>query len=104
MPVPLDRLSGTDTGGRDRAAHGAGATHRADRAGRPVHQLHKGLDLDKPPGVAETIDWVSALVALGVADLVDEDSNRGLAGLGALAKTPDDFASISEAFAEYSSL
>ena len=22
--------------------------HRADRAGRPVHQLHKGLDLDKP--------------------------------------------------------
>ena len=63
----------------------------------------RGLDLDKPPGVAETIDWVSALVALGVADLVDEDTNRGLVGLGALAKTPDDFASISEAFAEYSS-
>ena len=63
----------------------------------------RGLDLDKPPGVAETIDWVSALVALGVADLVDEDTNRGLIGLGALAKTPDDFASISEAFAEYSS-
>jgi MoxR-like ATPase len=63
----------------------------------------RGLDLDKPPGVAETIDWVSALVALGVADLVDEDTNLGLIGLGALAKTPDDFASISEAFAEYSS-
>ena len=63
----------------------------------------RGLDLDKPPGVAETIDWVSALVALGVADLVDADTERGLAGLGALAKTPDDFASISEAFAEYSS-
>ena len=30
----------------------------------------RGLDLDKPPGVAETIDWVAALVALGVADLV----------------------------------
>lgn len=45
------------------------------------------LDLDKPPGVAETIDWVAALVTLGVADLVDE---RALAGLGALAKTPDD--------------
>ena len=63
----------------------------------------RGLDLDKPPGVAETIDWVSALVALGVAELMDEETERGLAGLGALAKTPDDFASISEAFAEYSS-
>ena len=63
----------------------------------------RGLDLDKPPGVAETIDWVSALVALGVADLVDADTERGLAGLGALAKTPDDFALISDAFAEYSS-
>jgi MoxR-like ATPase len=63
----------------------------------------RGLGLDKPPGVAETIDWVSALVALGVADLVDADTERPLAGLGALAKTPDDFASISEAFAEYSS-
>jgi MoxR-like ATPase len=63
----------------------------------------RGLDLDKPPGVAETIDWVSALVALGVAELMDTGTERGLAGLGALAKTPDDFASISEAVAEYSS-
>ncbi len=63
----------------------------------------RGLDLDKPPGVAETIDWVAALVALGVADLVDAGTERGLAGLGALAKTPDDYALISEAFAEYSS-
>ncbi len=63
----------------------------------------RGLDLDKPPGVAETIDWVAALVALGVADLVDADTERGLAGLGALAKTPDDYTLIGEAFAEYSS-
>ena len=47
----------------------------------------RGLDLDKPPGVAETIDWVAALVALGVADLVGPDAD---ASLGALAKTPDD--------------
>ena len=47
----------------------------------------RGLDLDKPPGVAETIDWVAALVALGVADLVGSDVD---ASLGALAKTPDD--------------
>ncbi|GFG52863.1 oxidoreductase [Mycolicibacterium agri] len=63
----------------------------------------RNLDLDKPPGVAETIDWVAALVALGVADLVDADTESGLAGLGALAKTPDDYTLISEAFAEYSS-
>ncbi len=62
----------------------------------------RDLDLDKPPGVAEAIDWVAALVALGVGDLVDAGSERGLAGLGALAKTPDDYALISEAFAEYS--
>ena len=29
------------------------------------------LDLDKPPGVAEAIDWVAALVALGVTELAD---------------------------------
>jgi MoxR-like ATPase len=59
----------------------------------------RDLDLDKPPGVAETIDWVAALVSLGVADLVDADA---LASLGALAKTPDDRAVIRDAFVEYS--
>ncbi|HME49121.1 MoxR family ATPase [Mycobacterium sp.] len=59
----------------------------------------RALDLDKPPGVAETIDWVAALVALGVGDLVSEDA---LASLGALAKTPDDRTVIRDVFAEYS--
>jgi MoxR-like ATPase len=59
----------------------------------------RDLDLDKPPGVAETIDWVAALVSLGVADLVDADA---LVSLGALAKTPDDRALIRDAFVEYS--
>ncbi len=63
----------------------------------------RDLDLDKPPGVAETIDWVTALVTLGVGDLVDANTEKGLAGLGALAKTPDDYAVISDALAEYSS-
>ena len=56
------------------------------------------LDLDKPPGVAETIDWVAALVTLGVGDLVDP---AALAGLSALAKTPDDSAGLREALTEY---
>jgi MoxR-like ATPase len=63
----------------------------------------RGLDLDKPPGVAETIDWVAALVALGVADLVDAGAQRALAGLGALAKTPDDRSLIRDALVEYGS-
>lgn len=61
----------------------------------------RNLDLDKPPGVAETIDWVAALVTLGVADLVDANA---LAGLGALAKTPDDRLLIQDALVEYSSV
>jgi len=60
------------------------------------------LDLDKPPGVAETIDWVAALVSLGVADLVNESAPAALVSLGALAKTPDDRNLIRDAFVEYS--
>ncbi|HEX5406256.1 MAG TPA: MoxR family ATPase [Pseudonocardiaceae bacterium] len=45
------------------------------------------LDLDKPPGLAEAIDWLGVLAGLGVAELVRDDVVRSLA---ALAKTPDD--------------
>ena len=63
----------------------------------------RDLDLDKPPGVAETIDWVLALVSLRVADLTPADSvSSALASLGALAKTPDDRTLIRNAFIEYS--
>ncbi|ETW24668.1 oxidoreductase [Mycobacterium gastri 'Wayne'] len=58
----------------------------------------RDLDLDKPPGVAETIDWVAALVSLGVADLVDPGA---LASLGALAKTPDDRTLIRDAYTAF---
>jgi MoxR-like ATPase len=60
----------------------------------------RNLDLDKPPGVAETIDWVAALVALNVSELVSVQARKSL---GALAKTPDDYAVIADAFMEYSS-
>jgi MoxR-like ATPase len=65
----------------------------------------RDLDLDKPPGVAETIDWVAALVSLGVADLIDAEVERALVSLGALAKTPDDRTLLRDAyraFTEYS--
>jgi len=58
----------------------------------------RGLDLDKAPGIAETIDWVSALAALGVADLVRPEAVMSLA---ALAKTPDDVDALGEALATF---
>ena len=57
------------------------------------------MDLDKPPGVAETIDWVAALVSLGVADLAALQTQ---ATIGALAKTPDDSATLRDALASSS--
>jgi MoxR-like ATPase len=47
----------------------------------------RALDLDKAPGMAETIDWVSALSALGATELVRDDAIRTV---GTIAKTPDD--------------
>ncbi|AQA03787.1 oxidoreductase [Mycobacterium sp. MS1601] len=61
----------------------------------------RDLDLDKAPGVAETIDWVAALATLGVADLVPATAAQGLMSLGALAKTPDDRGALEAAFAQY---
>lgn len=61
----------------------------------------RDLDLDKAPGVAETIDWVAALAALGVADLAPAGAATALMSLGALAKTPDDRDALETAFAQY---
>ncbi|MGJ7441249.1 AAA family ATPase [Aquipuribacter sp. MA13-6] len=47
----------------------------------------RGLDLDKAPGLAEAIDWVSALAVLGVSELTRDDV---AATVGCLAKTLDD--------------
>ncbi len=58
----------------------------------------RDLDLDKPPGVAETIDWIAALVSLGVADLQGDSVPAALTTLGALAKTPDDRTLIRNAY------
>ncbi len=52
----------------------------------------RGGGLDKPPGLAETIDWVSALSVLGVST-IDQSAERTL---GLLAKTPDDLEYVKE--------
>jgi MoxR-like ATPase len=51
-----------------------------------VNRLRE-LDLAKPPGVAETIDWVRSLDVLGVTDL---DAETAGDTLGAVVKERDD--------------
>ena len=54
-------------------------------------QMLRGQDLYKLPGVAETLDWVTALVALDREDLSDEVINDTL---GVLLKYQDDIQHI----------
>ena len=68
-----------------------GATEPLIRSAAVFIGRVRGLELDKAPGLAETIDWVSALSALGVTDLTDA---AVIGTLGAIAKTPDDRAAV----------
>ena len=47
----------------------------------------RGLDLLKTPGVAESLDWTEALVALGARDL---DPDTAAVTLGAVLKYRED--------------
>ena len=51
----------------------------------------RGLDLAKTPGVAETIDWVQALAALGREEL---DAELVEATLGSVLKVPEDIRTV----------
>ncbi|TQJ23193.1 dynein-related subfamily AAA family protein [Micromonospora sp. A202] len=58
----------------------------------------RGRELEKPPGMAETIDWVAALSVLGVAGLAADDVTLTI---GTIAKTPDDRAVVAAALGAY---
>ncbi len=61
-----------------------------DRLARQVAgavEALRGLNLYKPPGVAETIDWAQALAAIGVTEL---DERSVLATLGTVLKYRED--------------
>ncbi|MFG1866943.1 AAA family ATPase [Micromonospora arborensis] len=58
----------------------------------------RGRELEKAPGMAETIDWVAALSVLGAADLAADDVARTI---GTIAKTPDDRAVVAAALGVY---
>ena len=61
-----------------------------------VHRMRE-LDLAKPPGVAETIDWVRTLSVLGASDLTPEAADDSL---GAVVKDRDDLDLVRENLAE----
>jgi MoxR-like ATPase len=64
----------------------------ADKVVAAVNRL-RDLDLDKPPGVAETIDWVQTLTVLG-ADELDPSTLED--SLGAVVKERDDLDLVRE--------
>jgi MoxR-like ATPase len=64
----------------------AAAEELTQKVVRAVHRLRE-LDLAKPPGVAETIDWVRTLGFLGETDLTPETAGDTL---GAVIKDRDD--------------
>jgi MoxR-like ATPase len=66
---------------------------------RAVHRLRE-LDLAKPPGVAETIDWVRTLEFLGATDLTLEAADDTL---GAVIKDRDDLDLVRQNLAELTS-
>jgi len=51
-----------------------------------VNRLRE-MELEKPPGVAETIDWVQSLSAIGADDLSEENASHTL---GAVIKSRED--------------
>ncbi len=58
----------------------------AAKAVAAVHRI-RGLDLAKPPGVAETLDWVAALQVIGADDL---DGQIAVDTLGSVVKDRED--------------
>jgi len=65
----------------------------AAQAARIVHAL-RGLDLRKPPSIAESVDWARSLVLLGVTELDSPVITRTLPVL--LKNQPDQERAVTE--------
>jgi MoxR-like ATPase len=57
-------------------------------------QSLRQMDLQKKPGIAETLDWAAALLRLGVSSFDDDGIARIMDSLSALVKTREDRASL----------
>ena len=53
-------------------------------------QSARRMDLQKKPGIAETLDWTAALLRMGISAIEDDGAERILDTLSALIKTRDD--------------
>ena len=67
-----------------------------DAAGQLARQLVefvqsvRRMDLQKKPGIAETLDWTAALLRLGISTIDEDGAERIAETLSALIKTRDD--------------
>jgi len=57
-------------------------------------QSVRRLELQKKPGIAETLDWTAALLRLGIAVIDKDGAERIMETLSALIKTRDDRAAL----------
>ena len=57
-------------------------------------QSVRRMELQKKPGIAETLDWTAALLRLGVSVIDQDGAERIMETLGALIKTRDDRAAF----------
>jgi MoxR-like ATPase len=53
-------------------------------------QAVRRMDLQKKPGIAETLDWAAALLRFGISTIDDDGAERIVETLSALIKTRDD--------------
>ncbi|GAA4022495.1 MoxR family ATPase [Actimicrobium antarcticum] len=63
-------------------------------------QSLRQMDLQKKPGIAETLDWAAALLRLGVSSFDDDGIARIMDSLSALVKTREDRASLTRSVVE----
>ena len=66
-----------------------------------VARAARAEDLLKPPGIAESLDWTEALMALGAESLGDADLDRACASLGAFVKYREDQDRVAGRIAEW---
>ncbi len=60
-------------------------------------QALRRMDLQKKPGIAETLDWTAALLRLGISSIDTDGTDRIMETLSALIKTRDDRAALPRA-------
>ncbi|HEU4913418.1 MAG TPA: MoxR family ATPase [Actinomycetes bacterium] len=73
----------------------------AESVARVARAARAEADLLKPPGVAESLDWTEALVALGVTDLGEAGLDKACASLGAFLKYREDQERVAGRIAEW---